>query len=147
MRTSEACSRDVVAARRTTLLSDAARMMRESHVGSIVVLDGDPPKPVGIVTDRDIVVEVVAAELDPRTVTLGEVMGSDLVTANENDDALATLALMRRCGVRRVPVVDAAGQLTGIVALDDLLELAGGALGDIVTAINTERSLEAVRRR
>jgi CBS domain-containing protein len=147
MRTSEACTREVVAAKRTALLTDAAMLMRENHVGSIVVLDEENPrKPVGIVTDRDIVVEVVAEGLDPRNMTLGDIMSPGLVTAWENDDAFATLKLMRRTGVRRVPVLDAAGQLTGLVSLDDLLEVAGDALDDIVNAINTERSLETAHR-
>jgi CBS domain-containing protein len=147
MRTYEACTRDVVAAKRNSFLTDAALLMRENHVGSIVVLDQENPrKPVGMVTDRDIVVEVVAEGLDPRNMTLGEIMGPSLLTAWENDDALTTLKLMRRTGVRRVPVVDAAGNLTGIVSLDDLLEVAGGALDDIVAAINTERSLETLNR-
>jgi len=143
MRTYEACTRDVVAAKRTCFLTDAALLMRENHVDSIVVLDEkNPRKPVGIVTDRDIVVEVVAEGLDPTNMTLGDIMNPALVTARDNDDTLATLTLMRRTGVRRVPVVDASGQLTGIISLGDLLEVAGDALDDIVAAINTERSFE-----
>ena len=147
MRTMDVCTREVVAAKTTTFLSDAAQLMRENHVGSIVVLDAkNMRRPVGIVTDRDIVVEVVAAGLDPCTVTLGEIMAPGLVTAREDEDTLAALKLMRREGVRRVPVVDSLGQLTGIVSMDDLLEVAGDALDDIVTAINTERALEGMHR-
>lgn len=148
MRTAEVCTRDVVATRRNTSLTDAAKLMRENHVGSIVILDdAEPGKPAGILTDRDIVVSVVAAGLDNRTMTVGEVMSTGVVTALEDDDALATLKSMRRRGIRRMPVVDRAGELCGIVSLDDLMEVAGGAIDDIVGAITSERSLESWRRR
>lgn len=148
MRTAEVCTRDVVATRRNTSLTDAAKLMRENHVGSIVILDdADPRKPSGILTDRDIVISVVAAGLDNRTMTVGEIMSHTVVTASEDDDALATLKSMRRRGIRRMPVVDHSGALAGIVSLDDLLEVAGGAIDDIVGAITSERSLESWRRK
>ncbi len=93
MKIAEVCTRDVVATKRATSLTDASKLMRENHVGSVIVVDdSDPRKPVGIVTDRDIVVEVVAAGLDVRTMTVGEIMTGSLITAGEDDDALATLA-------------------------------------------------------
>lgn len=145
MRTYEAAVPQVVTARRGAAVTEIARLMREGHVGSVVVVD-DASRPVGIVTDRDLVVEVLAAELDPRTVNVDEIMAIELVTAREDDDALDTLKRMRRAGVRRVPVVDAQGRLTGLVALDDLLEVAGGAIDDVLVAIRSERTVEAARR-
>jgi CBS domain-containing protein len=103
-------------------------------------------RPVGIVTDRDIVVEVVAAGLDPNTLTVGEIMARTLAVAREEDDALVSLKTMRRRGVRRLPVVDSAGGLVGIVTLDDLLEVGTSALMDVVQAITSERALESWRR-
>jgi len=103
--------------------------------------------PVGMLTDRDIAIAVVAQALDPRTLTAGEVMSGELVTANEQDDMLDTLQRMRRRGVRRVPVLTAAGTLAGIVTLDDLLELVAEQLGDVVKAIATEQSREARARK
>lgn len=148
MKTLEACKRDVVVARRDTSLADAAKLMRERHVGCIVVVDtNDASKPVGILTDRDIVVEVVAAELDPRSVTVGEIMSTPVVTVRAGDDALDTLKAMRIRGVRRVPVVDDAGALAGLASLDDLLEIAGETLNDVVGAIVSERSIESWVRR
>jgi CBS domain-containing protein len=148
MKIAEVCTRDVVATKRATSLTDASKLMRENHVGSVIVVDdSDPRKPVGIVTDRDIVVEVVAAGLDVRTMTVGEIMTGSLITAGEDDDALATLKAMRRRGIRRIPIVDGKGALVGIVSLDDLLEIAGGALHDVMGAIASERSLESWRRR
>lgn len=148
MKTLEACKHDVVVARRDTSLADAAKLMRERHVGCIVVVDtNDASKPVGILTDRDIVVEVVAAELDPRSVTVGEIMSTPVVTVRAGDDALDTLKAMRIRGVRRVPVVDDAGALAGLASLDDLLEIAGETLNDVVGAIVSERSIESWVRR
>jgi len=146
MRTGAICSRNVVVARRGTSLADAARLMRENHVGSIVVLEGSGNKPAGIVTDRDIVVEVVANDLDHRTVTLGDIMGERLVTVHEDDDAHTTLGTLRRRGIRRMPVVDGGGDLKGIVTLDDLIGLVGRELMDVVQAIGSEQQLEGWRR-
>jgi CBS domain-containing protein len=147
MKTGEVCKRNVITTVPRASLADVAKLMRQSHVGSVVVID--PPGsriPAGIVTDRDIVVEAVAADLDPRTLTAGEIMSRNLVTAAEGDDASWSLKVMRDRGIRRLPVIDAAGELTGIVALDDLLESASFALSDVVQAIGTERVVEAQRR-
>jgi CBS domain-containing protein len=147
MKTGEVCKRDVVAIEASGNLADASRLMRQAHVGSIVVVDGTQlRRPVGIVTDRDIVVEVVAAGLDPNTLTVGEIMARTLAVAREEDDALVSLKTMRRRGVRRLPVVDSAGGLVGIVTLDDLLEVGTNALMDVVQAITSERALESWRR-
>ena len=148
MKTADVCKRDVAVVRRDTPLVETARVMRERHGGCVVVVDElRPGRPIGIVTDRDVVVEVVAAGMDPRTMCAGEIMSAPLVTAREDDDALEALRAMRFRGVRRVPVVDAEGFLAGIATLDDLLELAGEALNDVVGAITSERSLEGMRRR
>ena len=147
MKTGDVCKRNVVTTVTRASLADVARLMREAHVGSVVVID--PPgsrTAVGIVTDRDIVIEAVAANLDPRTLTAGEIMSRELVTAAEGDDASWSLKVMRDRGVRRLPVLDGAGELAGIVALDDLLESASFALSDVVQAIGTERVVEARRR-
>lgn len=147
MKTGEVCKRDVVAIEASGNLADASRLMRQAHVGSIVVVDETGlRRPVGIVTDRDIVVEVVAAGLDPNTLTVGEIMARTLAVAREEDDALVSLKTMRRRGVRRLPVVDSAGGLVGIVTLDDLLEVGTNALMDVVQAITSERALESWRR-
>jgi CBS domain-containing protein len=120
--------------------------MRANHVGSVVVIDATR-RPVGIITDRDIVIEVVAGELDPKSVRVEEVMTRHPTLALESDDAAWSLKVMRDRGVRRLPVMNDAGELTGIVALDDLLESAATSLVDVVQAIGTERLIEGQRRR
>jgi CBS domain-containing protein len=149
MTVGQVCNRVVVFANRSTPLPDAAKLMRENHIGSLVIVDesGRGRVPVGMLTDRDIAIAVVAQGLDPRTLTAGEVMSGELVTANEKDDMLDTLQRMRRRGVRRMPVLTAAGALAGIVTLDDLLELVAEQLGDVVKAIATEQSREARTRK
>jgi len=148
MKTGEVCNRTVVIVGRETPLGEAAKLMRENHVGSLVVAKNTyGRKPVGIVTDRDMVVEVMAADLDYRTLTVGEIMGEKLVLAKEGDDTLDTLKLMRASGVRRIPVVTDKGDLAGIVTVDDLLEIVAEELEDIVHAIGNEQHKETKRRR
>jgi CBS domain-containing protein len=144
----EICNRIVVFAHEKMSLSDAAKLMREHHVGSLVVVKEDDPgrTPTGIITDRDIVVEVVAEGIDHKALTVGEIMGGELVTAREQDNMLDVLQLMRRRGIRRVPVVTASGSLAGIVTIDDLLEIVAEELDDVVKAIASERQRETRAR-
>jgi CBS domain-containing protein len=138
------CTRDVVTAISTTDLAGAARLMRDNHVGSLVVVDAAKPlKPIGIITDRDIVTKVVAGEVDAHTVTVGEVVeGRSLACVQEHDSPIAALRLMREHGVRRLPVVKAAGDLCGIVTFDDFVEMESAAIDDLVTAMAGERRRE-----
>ena len=147
MKTGEACKRNVVVVKRHTAIPAAAKLMRHEHVGCLVVVDDlDERVPVGIVTDRDIVVGVVAAELDPSTMKVGEIMSERPVTVTEDDDSLDTLRMMRLKGVRRVPVVSPAGLLVGIVTLDDLLGVLAGEFDNLVHTIDNERSRESLAR-
>lgn len=140
----DTCRHGVVVTYRAVVLSEAARLMRDRHVGCLVVVeDRDTGKwPVGMLTDRDIVVSAVAADRDPRTMSVGDVMSADLVCVRDDDDVLDALALMRRRGVRRVPVVTRAGMLAGIVTLDDLLRGAVAQLDDLAAAIGGELETE-----
>lgn len=141
----EVCKQVVVFAYRSMALNEAARLMREHHVGSLVVVEErDAGKwPAGMLTDRDIVIAVVARDLDPRTLAVSEAMSTDVVSVRDDDSVLDAVALMRRRGVRRVPVVTRAGQLVGIVTLDDLLRIVVAQLDDLVAAISGELVAEA----
>jgi len=149
MNVSELSNPFVVVAQRATPLPEAARLMREHHVGSVVVVDegGKGRVPVGMLTDRDIVVAVVADGVDPRTLTAGEVMSGEPVTVRCGDSAEHALQVMRRRGIRRVPVVSEAGALAGMVTLDDLLEKVAEELSDAVRAIGAEQVRERRVRR
>lgn len=149
MNVGELCNREVVFAYRDTRLVEAARLMREHHVGSLlaVVERHGERVPVGILTDRDIVIAVVAKELDPRGLTVGDVMTGDLAMVREQDSIADALRLMREKGVRRVPVLTHKGTLAGLLTLDDMLEFAAEELGAFTGAIQRERSHEASLRR
>jgi CBS domain-containing protein len=149
MNIGEICTRTVVVAKRETVLTQAARLMREQHVGSLVVVDesGRGRVPVGIVTDRDIVVAVVAEGVDPRKITVGDVMRPEMVSVVEDDSVFDALRLMRARGIRRIPVRASGGTLAGIVTIDDVLEIVAKQLGDLVHAIATEQSREARDRK
>jgi CBS domain-containing protein len=121
----EICNREVVVAERTTTIVEAARLMRRYHVGDLVVVDEDQGGrvPVGMVTDRDLVVEVIAREQPFASCTVSAIMTATVVCVPETAGVIETIQLMRSHGVRRVPVVDAGGALVGILAADDLLDL------------------------
>lgn len=145
----EICNREVVCVYRDTRLVEAARLMRERHIGSlIVVVDRLSERvPVGILTDRDIAVAVIAKELDARALTVGEVVGEELHTLREHDSISDALRLMRERGVRRVPVLSRSGALAGILTMDDLLGLIAEEFGDLAGAIGRERARETRVRR
>jgi CBS domain-containing protein len=114
---------DTICCTRDESVQGAAYLMRKHHVGDIVVVDEPDGEriPVGIVTDRDIVVSVIALGLDPLGLQVGDIMTDDLLTAAEGDDIYMTIERMRLRGIRRVPVVTDSGALSGIVSADDLL--------------------------
>jgi len=149
MNAGELCNREVVFAHRDTPLVEAARLMREHHVGSLVVtVDRLSERvPVGLLTDRDIVLAVVAKGLDARTLRAGEVMTADLVTVREQDGITDVLRLMREKGVRRVPVVSRSGALAGIVTIDDVLQLVAEEMDTFVRTLRTEHVRETRVRR
>ncbi len=146
----EICSREVVFATRDMTVAAAAKLMRHHHVGSLVVVDqlnGGKRLPVGIVTDRDVVVELTAMDLDPAVITVGDIMGEPLVTARESEGLLEAMEIMRYKGVRRLPIVGADGQLVGIVTIDDLLEVLAEQLTELAKVVAREQARESAARR
>ena len=127
------CTIQTISCNRDETVQGAALLMRRHHVGDLVVVDGadGDAVPVGIVTDRDIVVSVVALGLDPASLQVGDIMSDDLLTCREDDDVYQTIEHMRVRGIRRVPVVNGKGALAGIVSADDLLEFLAEEMGDL----------------
>ena len=137
------CRREVVFVNRDVTIHAACRLMRHYQVGSLVVVDevneADGKRvPVGIVTDRDIVVEVDAMDLDAKVMTAGDIMSPNLVTALESLSLTDTIELMRTRGIRCMPVVDEDNRLVGIVTMDDLLAVLARALSGIAGVVSGE---------
>ena len=124
--------------------------MREKHIGYLVVVDPEVVdqslRPVGVLTDRDIVVSVVARETDPRALRVGDVMTQQPVTVGSAEPVERALREMRRIGVRRLPVVGQRGGLVGVLSLDDVLEVLAGELQNIAGSIRNERVIEGSLR-
>ena len=148
MNVGEICSRTVVFAERGTPVQEAAKLMRDHHIGALVVTEGaaGERRAIGIVTDRDLVVEVVAADVDYRTLTVGDIMSERPAMLKESAGLFEIIAQMRSGGVRRLVVVDANEHLLGIVAMDDLIPVLAEELSALAQAIRVEQRREAQRR-
>ena len=144
MKVGQHCKHRVVCIDSAADIVEAARMMRDEHVGFLIVYaqGDDIRKPIGVLTDRDIVLEIVAKEVDPHQVTVKDAMTRQPLIANDSDELGEALQAMRMAGIRRVPVVDTRGALTGIFALDDWVELVTDLLCEISGSIKSEQRQE-----
>ncbi|HXF67133.1 MAG TPA: CBS domain-containing protein [Burkholderiales bacterium] len=140
------CNRVVVTIQRQASVEDAARLMRSSHIGDVVVVDGsDTRVAVGILTDRDVALEVVAQGLSPAQTPVSAVMSRPVLTLRESDGFLEALDKMSARGVRRAPVVDDQGHLKGLVSVDDLVPLLARELAKIGALIRHGQAAEIER--
>jgi CBS domain-containing protein len=131
------------------MVVDAARRMRTSHVGDLVVVEERDGRrvPIGIVTDRDIVIAAVAGDPDHiNYLLLSDVMTSDLVTAAEQESIESALKKMHEHGIRRLPIVDGTGTLVGILTLDDILRYLTGQQSELVALVASEQQRERLYR-
>ena len=138
------CTRQVVVAPPSLSVDEAARLMRERHVGCLVVVEqGDGGRlPSGILTDRDIVTAVVARDVDAKSLRVGDVMTATVASVRESDTLYDVLSTMRSRGVRRVPVTGPHGTLAGILTLDDVLNGLAGQLQALGSVVGRERRQE-----
>ncbi|HLE24378.1 MAG TPA: CBS domain-containing protein [Thermodesulfobacteriota bacterium] len=113
----------VVTVRPDDTVVKAAKLMEEKNVGSVVVVENR--KPVGILTDRDIAIRVVAKKADINSILVKDVMTKKIVTGRDNQRVAELAKVMHENGIRRVPIVDKKGMLSGIITLDDLLYMMG----------------------
>lgn len=145
---SEFCNREVVFATRKTSIPEAAQLMRQYHVGDLVVVDEAEGRrvPVGIVTDRDIVIEIIAKSLDLEEFTVGDIMGPQLVSVQADEGVFETIRLMRTKGIRRIPVINREGGLEGIVSADDILDLLAEEMAELAKVAPREQVREAKTR-
>lgn len=149
MKLKNVCTLDVACCTGNTTISEAARLMRQHHTGDLVVIDdtdGDRI-PVGIITDRDIVVEVLGKGLDPAKTAVASVMSTQLVVADSCEDVSEAVERMRAHGVRRIPVTGDGGTLLGIFTLDDLLKLNAEQVDAPVAILTKEHARESRGRR
>jgi CBS domain-containing protein len=130
-------------------VASAAAIMRENHVGYLVATEPflGLRTPIGVLTDRDIVVKVIARGVDPRAVTVRDTMTPDPLVAQETADVAATLTRMRGLGVRRVPVVGKDGALVGVLALDDVIDHMARDFMNMAGSIRNEQRFEQDSRR
>ncbi|MEO8100492.1 MAG: CBS domain-containing protein [Acidobacteriota bacterium] len=142
------CTRDVATGSRETTVAEAAKQMRHRHVGDLVVVDESDGRrvPVGVVTDRDIVLSVVATGLDANVFTIGDLLLKKAVTCREDQGVLECLQTLRANGIRRAPVVDNEGGLVGIITLDDLVRLLATELSEVAKLISREQIREMKTR-
>lgn len=140
----EICTREVVIVKRKESIFAAAKLMRNYHVGNVVVVEEKNGQaiPVGILTDRDIVIELIAKNVSLDSVFVEDVMSSDLIVVQENRGIWDSIQSMRARGVRRIIVVNEKGGLRGIISIDDLLELLSGELLDLARVVMREQDRE-----
>jgi CBS domain-containing protein len=128
------CIKPVVTASAQMTVDQAAQTMRSKNVGALVVVNAG--RPIGMLTDRDVVVEVVAKGLDPDTVRVGDVMRKKLVTIRDDLGIFDAAKAFARTGVRRLPVVTKKGILVGVITVDDLIMLLGNEMGQMAGALS-----------
>lgn len=148
MTVGEICNREVIVIQRDETILEAAKLMRQFHVGAVIVVDKQNNRqvPVGIVTDRDLVVEILATELDETVITVGDIMAPEIFSVQENTAIHEAIDFMRRKTIRRLPIVDETGELVGILTLDDALQLLSEQLLDLAKLVRYEQKKEARHR-
>lgn len=140
----ELCNREVVFSTREMGLPEAAQLMRKYHVGNLVVVDdiGGKRMPVGILTDRDIVIEIISQSLDINAFTVGDIMSPNLFSVSEKEGVFETIRLMQAKGIRRVPVIDHDDALTGIITVEDMLAFLAEELTELAKVAPREQARE-----
>jgi len=140
----EYCNREVVVVEEEKSVTEAAAIMRQYHVGDVVICKAKYGKqmPVGIITDRDIALEIVAKGTDPDSVRVGDAMSFELTTVTEHDDLMHVIELMRDKGIRRVPVIDTDEALVGILTVDDIVDLLSEVLVDLAHLVDRQKRRE-----
>lgn len=143
------CEKDVVTTPRHTRIRDAAALMRKYHVGSLVIVESDEKESalVGVVTDRDLVIEVLAQDVPIDSLAVGDIVQTPIETIDESADIWEAMECMAELGVRRLPVVDAECYLRGIITLDDILEWFAESMDRMRTLVGNEIWQETRARR
>jgi CBS domain-containing protein len=143
------CVLDVANCTREHTVATAAQIMRQQHTGDLIVVDDNDGglKPIGIITDRDIVMEVLALGRDPHSTQVGEIMSKQLVVAAGHEDVATALERMRTHGVRRLPIVGDRECMLGIVTLDDVLHWVAQQVNALCEIVDKGRTREQRSKR
>lgn len=136
MAVSQMMSQDITSLPGNASIMDAAKFMTDMNVGSVIVMDGS--KPMGILTDRDIMIRAMVEGRDPNTTAIRDIMVSPVATVSEDNDILDVTHMMSEKKVRRCPVVNSNGMLVGMIALDDILISLGQEMQDIASVLKFE---------
>ena len=120
----------------------------DSLAPDLVVMDlvKDKRVPVGIVTDRDIVIEIIGESLSVDDFTVGDIMSQQLISVPETAGVIETIRLMRANGIRRIPVINEKGGLAGIISVDDMMDLLAEELTELAKVAPREQDHEARTR-
>jgi len=145
MNVGEVCNREVVIISKGDSIIDAAKMMRQYNVGDLIVVEETQGGrvPVGILTDRDIVIEIIAEEVELDKITVGDSMSYELLVAYEQDEVFETVRRMSRKGVRRLPVINIDGGLEGIITVDNIIDLLAEQLADLASLVVKQQKFES----
>ena len=130
------CRREIICVNLGATVEEVAKLMEEKNIGSIIVVE--ERKPMGIVTDRDILLRVINRGLDPKRTSVADVMTKQIVTLREDIGLFEALQHVKGKGIRRFPIVDAKGNLQGIMTLDDVIYLLGKEMADMASIIEEE---------
>ena len=144
MNVSRIYTRSLIAAQRSNSLQKAAALMRLHHVGALLVTDDEPnsDRALGIITDRDLVVQVIADGIALEKRTIGDVMTQGISTISETSDVHEAIEVMRSNGIRRLAVVDEHGTLLGVLSFDDVIDAIAVELSGLADSIRSERERE-----
>jgi CBS domain-containing protein len=132
------CRKDLVTIKPEDPVQLAADLMTERHVGSVVVVNVEG-RPLGMLTDRDLVCRVMAMRKDPARTLVRDVMSSSAAVIRKDELIDEALIQMRQLGARRLPIVDGAGAAVGMVSLDDLVVMLSTELGQTAAVIRSNR--------
>lgn len=148
MRIADICTRSVVTCKRNASVLDVARLMRDCHVGDVIVVDEveGRPIPVGIVTDRDLVVAILAEGIGAEGLCAGDLIVNELITAFESELVYDAIWHMRSKGIRRLPIINAQCHLMGVLTADDVTRFLAEELASVARITPRQLTKEGATR-
>lgn len=142
------CDNEVSLLTQDSSILEAAQVMRKNHVGEVIIVEHQKAKtiPLGIVTDRDLVIEIMAMEVDVEKINLGSIMCFELITVSDDTSLNDALEIMQINGIRRAPVIDGSGALIGLINIESILKILTQDMTKLLKLFNTEKRIEKTRR-